>query len=57
MVQNDQISLQELTIKCESKKELYNVLRNDCDAYLSPLQFPNAGKARWIIIEELNKFS
>ena len=56
MDQNDQINLQDLAVKCQSKKELYSVLYNNWDAYLPPLQFANSSYVRGVVTGELRYF-
>ena len=56
MDQSDQINLQELAVKCQSKKELYDVLCNDWDAYLPPLQFANSSYDWGVVTGELKVF-
>ena len=42
-------NINELAIKCKSKKELYDVMLNDCDVYLPPIQFANAPYMRGVV--------
>ena len=54
MEQSVPVSLQELAVKCMSKKELYDLLCTSCDVYLPPIQFANASYVRGIVTGELN---
>ena len=44
-----QINLENLSIRCKSKKELYDLLTHDCGLYLPPLQHANAQYIRGVV--------
>ena len=47
------LDLKQLSIKCRSKKELYDVLVSDWGIYMPPIQFANSGYVRVIITGEI----
>ena len=44
-----QINLKDLSIRCKSKKELYDLLVHDCELYLPPVQYANAQYIRNVV--------
>ena len=49
MEQSGILNLNELSIKWKSKKELYDVMLNDCDVLLPPIRYANAAYMRGVI--------
>ena len=49
MADLDPYNVNELAIKCKSKMDVYDVILNDCDVYLPPIQFANAEYIRAVI--------
>ena len=43
------LNLGNLALKCKSKKEMYDVLLNDCGVYLPPIEYANASYIRNIM--------
>ena len=43
------LDLNQVSIKCRSKKELYDVLVSDWGIYMPPIQFANSDYVRGII--------
>ena len=49
MEQNIPVNVNKLAIKCKSKKELYDVMLNDCDILLPLIQYANAPYMRGVL--------
>ena len=53
MEQNIPVNVNELAIKCKSKKELYDVMLNDCEFFLPLIQYANAAYMRGILFGKI----
>ena len=47
------LDLKQVSIKCRSKKELYDLLVSDWGIYLPPIQFANSSYVRGIVTGEI----
>ena len=53
MEQTVALDLKQVSIKCKSKKELYEILASDWGIYMPPIQFANCGYVRVVVTGEV----
>ena len=54
MGRRETVNLKELTLKCRSNNEVYNILLFDWDLYLPPIQFASSSYIRGVVKRTVN---